>query len=85
MALDTARLYLNHVWKIHGLPTTIVLDRGLRFAAKVMQELCKLLGIQSKLSTAFHPQTDGQTERLNRDLQQYLRLFTADKQKDWSD
>ena len=68
-ALDTACLYLNHVWKIHGLPTTIVSDRGLQFAAKVMQELCKLLGIQSKLSTAFHLQTDGQMEWLNRDLQ----------------
>jgi hypothetical protein len=50
-----------------------------------MRDLCKRLGIQLKLSTAFHPQTDGQTERMNRDLQQYLRLFTAEKQDEWVD
>jgi transposase InsO family protein len=50
-----------------------------------MRDLCKRLGIQPKLSTAFHPQTDGQTERMNRDLQQYLRLFTAEKQDEWVD
>lgn len=83
-AVETATLFKDHVWKLHGLPTMIVSDRGPQFAAKVMQELCKLLGIKSKLSTAFHPQTDGQTERLNRDLQQYLRLFVAEKQNDWS-
>jgi transposase InsO family protein len=50
-----------------------------------MRDLCKRLGIQPKLSTAFHPQTDGQTERMNRDLQQYLWLFTAEKQDEWVD
>jgi transposase InsO family protein len=50
-----------------------------------MRDLCKRLGIQPKLSTAFHPQTDGQTEQMNRDLQQYLRLFTAEKQDEWVD
>jgi transposase InsO family protein len=50
-----------------------------------MRDLCKRLGIQPKLSTAFHPQTNGQTERMNRDLQQYLRLFTAEKQDKWVD
>jgi transposase InsO family protein len=73
-ALDTARLYLHNVWKNHGLPSSIVSDRGPQFASQVMRDLCKQLGIQPKLSTAFHPQTDGQTERMNRDLQQYLRL-----------
>jgi transposase InsO family protein len=82
-ALDTARLYLHNVWKNHGLPSSIVSDRGPQFASQVMRDLCKRLGIQPKLSTAFHPQTDGQTERMNRDLQQYLRLFTAEKQDEW--
>jgi transposase InsO family protein len=50
-----------------------------------MKDVCKRLGIQPKLSTAFHPQTDGQTERMNRDLQQYLQLFTAEKQDEWDD
>jgi transposase InsO family protein len=84
-ALDTARLYLHNVWKNHGLFSSIVSDRGPQFASQVMSDLCKRLGIQPKLSTAFHPQTDGQTERMNRDLQQYLRLFTAEKQDEWVD
>jgi hypothetical protein len=82
-ALETAKLYMTHVWKQHGLPRTIISDRGPQFASQVMQDLCKRLGIQPKLSTAFHPQTDGQTERMNRDLQQYLRLFTSEKQDEW--
>jgi transposase InsO family protein len=84
-ALDTAQLYLHNVWKNHGLPSSIVSDRGPQFASQVMRDLCKRLGIQLKLSTAFHPQTNGQTERMNRDLQQYLRLFTAEKQDEWVD
>jgi transposase InsO family protein len=83
--LDTAQLYLHNVWKNHGLPSSIVSDRGPQFASQVMRDLCKRLGIQLKLSTVFHPQTDGQTERMNRDLQQYLRLFTAEKQDEWVD
>ena len=70
--LDTAKLYLCHVWKHHGLPTGIVSDRGPQFALQVMKDICKRLGIQPWLSTAYHPQTDGQTERINQDLQQYL-------------
>jgi hypothetical protein len=54
-ALDTARLYLHNVWKNHGLPSSIVSDRGPQFASQVMKDLCKRLGIQPKLSTAFHP------------------------------
>jgi hypothetical protein len=60
--LDTARLYLHNVWKNHGLLSSIVSDRGPQFASQVMRDLCKRLGIQLKLSTVFHPQTDGQTE-----------------------
>ena len=84
-ALDTAKLYLFHVWKDHGLPHTIISDRGLQFASQVMTDLCKRLGIAPKLSTAHHPQTDGQTEVMNREVQQYLRLFCAEEQDQWSD
>ena len=84
-ALDTAKLYLFHVWKDHGLPRTIVSDRGPQFASQVMMDLCKRLGITPKLSTAHHPQTDGQTEVMNREVQQYLRLFCAEEQEQWSD
>ena len=84
-ALDTAKLYLFHVWKDHGLPRTIVSDRGPQFASQVMTDLCKRLGIAPKLSTAHHPQMDGQTEVMNREVQQYLRLFCAKEQDQWSD
>jgi len=53
------------VWKLHGLPESIISDRGPQFVAGLMRELNEMLGIKSKLLTAFHPQTDGQTERVN--------------------
>ena len=64
-ALDTAKLYLFHIWKDHGLPRSIVSDKGLQFTSQVMTDLCKQLGISPKLSTAHHPQMDGQTEVMN--------------------
>ena len=84
-ALDTAKLYLFHVWKDHGLPCTIISDCGPQFASQVMMDLCKQLGITPKLSTAHHPQMDGQTEVMNWEVQQYLRLFCAKEQDRWSE
>ena len=84
-AEGTARLFRDNVWKHHGWPKKIISDRGPQFAAKFTQELNKLLGIETALSTAFHPQTDGQTERTNQELEQYLRLYTNFMQTDWSD
>jgi len=60
-----AKLFRDQVWRLHGLPESIILDRGVQFAVGMMKELNNLLGIQMKLSTAYHPQTDGQTERIN--------------------
>ena len=65
LAEGLARLFRDNVWKLHGLPESIILDKGPQFAVGLMRELNKMLGIKSKLSTAFHPQTDGQTERVN--------------------
>jgi len=70
---------------LHGLPKSIVLDRGVQFAAGMMKKLNYLLGIQTKLSTAYHPQTDGQTERINQELKQYLRVFIDHRQEQWPD
>jgi len=78
-----ARLFRDNVWKLHGLPESIISDRGPQFAAGVMRELNAMLGIDSKLSTAFHPQTDGQTERMNQELEQYLRMFIDHRQEQW--
>jgi len=80
---ELARLFRDNVWKLHGLPESIISDRGPQFAAGVMRELNAMLGINSKLSTAFHPQTDGQTERMNQKLEQYLRMFINHRQEQW--
>jgi len=78
-----ARLFRDNVWRLHGLPESMVSDRGPQFAAELTKELNRMLGIKTKLSTAFHPQTDRQTERMNQELEQYLRLFVEHRQKDW--
>jgi len=78
-----ARLFRDNVWKLHGLPESVVSDRGPQFAVELMRELNRMLGIKTKLSMAFHPQTDGQTERMNQELEQYLRFFIEHRQKDW--
>jgi len=78
-----ARLFRDNVWKLHRLPESIISDRGLQFAAGLMGELNEILGIRSKLSTAFHPQTDGQMERVNQELEQYLRMFIDHRQEQW--
>jgi len=82
--LSTAELFRDHVWCQHGLPTTVVSDRGLVFASNFLGELYRLLGIKRKMSTAFHPQTDGQMEQLNREINQYLRTYVNDRQNDWA-
>jgi len=78
-----ARLFRDHVWKLHGLPESIILDRGAQFAANLMKELNQILGIKTRLSTAFHPQTDGQMEQTNQELEQYLRMFIDHQQEQW--
>ena len=75
MAEGLARLFRDNVWRLHRLPKSIISDRGPQFVAALMRELNEMLGIKTKLSTAFHPQTDGQTERMNQELEQYLWMF----------
>jgi len=78
-----ARLFQDNVWKLHGLPESVVSDRGPQFTAELTKELNRMLGIKTKLSTVFHPQTDGQTEKMNQELEQYLQFFIENRQKDW--
>jgi len=82
-AAGAANLYLRNIWKLHGLPRKVVSDRGPQFVAAFMKELYRLLGIEAATSTAYHPQTDGQTEGVNQELEQYLRLFVGERQDDW--
>jgi hypothetical protein len=82
-SLGLTHLYHNHIWKLHGLPNSMISNHGPQFAATFMKELNKLLGITTKLSTAYHPQTDGQTERMNQKIEQYLHLFVDYQQANW--
>jgi len=83
MAKGLARLFRNNIWRLHGLPESIISDRGPQFAAGLIRELNEMLEIKTKLSMAFHPQTDGQTERMNQELEQYLRMFIDHHQEQW--
>ena len=82
-ALGLVRLYLQHVWKLHGLPWSVLSDQGLQFVAEFMCELYCLLGITISSSTAYHPQSDGQTEHVNQELEQYIQIFINEWQNDW--
>jgi len=78
-----ARLFRDNMWKLHSLPESIISDWGPQFAAGLMKELNQMLEIKSKLSVAFHSQTDRQTERVNQELEQYLRMFIDHRQEQW--
>ena len=78
-----ADLFIQHVWRLHGLPTSIVSDRGPQFASRFWGHLCARLGIARLLSTSFHPETDGQTERTNHTMEQYLRAYINYQQDNW--
>jgi len=84
-SLQTAEIYRDHVWSKHGLPRKVISDRGPQFAAQFMKDLHTLIGVETNLSTAFHPQTDGQTERINQEVEQYLRLFINHRQTNWNE
>jgi hypothetical protein len=76
-------LFMRTVFPHTGVMEQLISDRGLQFASKTAQHIYKMLGIKSSMSTAYHPQTDGQTERFNRELEQYLRIFCNYCQNDW--
>jgi len=82
-AAGAANLYLRNVWKLHGLPRKVISDRSPQFVALFMKELFRLLGIEVASSTAYHPQTDRQTERVNQELEQFLQIFVGERQDDW--
>ena len=67
------------------MPESIITNKGVQFVAGMMKELNHMLGIDTKLSTVYYLQTDGQTERINQDLEQYLRMFIDHQQEQWPD
>ena len=82
-AEEYAHVFVREVFAKHGLPASIVSDRDPRFTSDFFTQLCNLLGIKQRMSTAFHPQTDGQTERMNRSLEEMLRAFVSPSFLDW--
>ena len=84
-AKDIAKIFLKEIWKNHGLPTDIVSDRDTKITSHFWQVLMDLLGINTKLSTAVHPETDGQTERVNQTIELYLRHYCSWEQDNWDE
>ena len=81
---EAARLFFKNVVKLWGVPRSIISDRDPRFTGKFWRELFKLLGTELNFSTSFHPQSDGQTERINALLELYLRHYVSAHQRDWA-
>ncbi len=83
-AKETAVTIVDHVFRIHGLPMDVVSDRGPQFVSKFWREFCRLLGASVSLSSGFHPQSNGQTERANQDLERVLRCLVTQNPASWS-
>ena len=81
-AKGVADTCLREDWKLHGLPTEIISDMDARFSGEFWESLCKMLGVKRRMSMAYHPQTDGQTERTNQVLEGNLRTFVNHDQDD---
>ena len=84
-AEETAKLLLDNLHKRFGLPDRIISDRGPQFAAKSFRELLKLLKVDSNLSTAYHPQSDGTTERFNQEIETYISIYCLTNPKTWKE
>ncbi|CCE31587.1 uncharacterized protein CPUR_05440 [Claviceps purpurea 20.1] len=78
-----ARVFVNSHWRFHGFPAALTSDRGSNWTGRFWRRLCQLVGVEQRLSTAFHPQTDGATERWNQEVLAVLRAFISYSQTDW--
>ena len=83
-AKTVAQLFLDHDYKLHGLPDTITSDRDSIFTSYFWKEFFKLQGVALQFSIAYHPQTDGQTKVVNRCIENYLRCMASDQPSQWS-
>ena len=84
-AADMAQAFVEHVWNAHGMPLQITTDRGMEFTNAFSKSLCNIIGTRHIKSTSYHPQTDGQTERMNRVLANMLRHYITPKMDNWDD
>jgi transposase InsO family protein len=83
-ALSVAQLYMQQVYRLHGMPKSMISDRDRIFTSSLWQLLFKLSGVDLKMSTSYHPQTDGQTERVNQCMETFLRCFVSACPTQWS-
>uniref|UniRef100_A0A3Q2NXQ9 Integrase catalytic domain-containing protein n=1 Tax=Fundulus heteroclitus TaxID=8078 RepID=A0A3Q2NXQ9_FUNHE len=83
-ARETARVVMDHVFRQHGLPRDVVSDRGPQFTSTFWKELCHLLGATASLTSGFHPQSNGQSERANQELEKALRCMVSRKPQAWA-
>ncbi|MBW0549399.1 hypothetical protein O181_089114 [Austropuccinia psidii MF-1] len=83
-SLELAHLFIKNIFSKHGLPSSIVSDRGSVFFSSFWTNLCQKLKASRDLSTAYHPETDGKTERVNQILEQYLLIYVSYHQDDWN-
>ena len=79
-----AKIYRDDIWKLHRIPRRILSNRGLQFTSKFMEEFTRALGTKRQLSTAYHPQTDGQMERINQEIGMFLQHYVNYQQDDWT-
>jgi hypothetical protein len=84
IASMVAQIFMDRLFKIHGMPHSIVSDRDPTFTRNFWQELFKIQGTELHLSTAYHPQTDGQTKVFNKCLETYLKCFSSENQNQWA-
>jgi hypothetical protein len=84
-AEDLARIFVRNIWRLHGLPKSIVSDRDARFTAHFWAGMCDILGMKQKMSSAFQAETDGQTERVNQTVELFIRTFGNYEQNDWEE
>src|SRR5882724_3905320 len=82
-ASGVARLFRDHIWKLHGLPEEVISDQGTQFVSSFTCNLSQLLWIKVATLTAYHPQTDSQTKQVNQEVKQFLQLFVNQCQDDW--
>jgi hypothetical protein len=82
-AVSITQVFFENIFKLHGMPKSIVCDRDPAFTSRFWTELFQLHGTSFNFSSAYHPQTDGQTEVVNRTLEMYLRCFTSNQPKEW--
>ena len=82
-ALQFTELFVDRIVRYHGLPTTIVSDRDPKFVSEFWKVFCQKFSIKRALSTAWHPQTDGQTERINRTIEQMMRTYIQSREEEW--